>query len=457
MDFSDMRPSRNISRRLSERTVVETILHGGPISRASLAIRTGLSKQTVSEIVRDLENEGWVAETGRTAGPVGRSALTYEIVPAAAHIVAADLGGTKIKIGISDLVGEFVAEVTEPTDRRGGYHVIDQICRMYHDAMHACRLDEGSAKLAVIGVPGVPEPATGRVRMAPNIADLDVLDVAACLKRGLGFDVVLCNDVNLATQGEAWRGAGQGVSNLAYVALGTGVGSGIMIAGELVRGADNAAGELGFLPFGANPLEPESLRIGAFERVVASSGIRSRYNERSGKSAEVFEIFERARDGEQAALDIVKETGMLLAAGIASICAIVDPQKVVVGGSIGARTELIEEVRAALPRYFSAPVQVEGGALGSRASLVGAAAVGLRLLHNALFGADIGAEHITLPSGLPKAPTERSFSSKDPATRGGATDNSTTNLRNSRLRGAKAPVSAKPGRQSLDSSFKCNG
>jgi predicted NBD/HSP70 family sugar kinase len=404
-----------------------------------------LSKQTVSEIVRDLESEGWVAETGRTAGPVGRSALTYEIVPAAAHVLAADVGGTKIKIGISNLIGDFVAEANEPTDRRGGHHVIEQICRMCNDAMRINRLNPQSVKLAVIGVPGVPEPTTGRVRMAPNIPGLDTFDVAAALERGLGVNVVLCNDVNLATQGEAWRGSGQGVGNLAYVALGTGVGSGLMIAGELVRGADNAAGELGFLPFGADPLEPESLRIGAFERVVASTGIRKRYMEQSGKTAEVVEIFDRARDGEQAALVVVRETGMLLAAGIASISAIVNPQKVVVGGSIGSRIELIEEVRSALPRYLPSPVEVAGGALGPRASLVGAAAVGLGLLHNTLFGGDIGGERISLPVGEPKVPPDLTIRAND--TLRVTLNDSTPQQVESTLRGVNAPVSAKPGRQ----------
>jgi len=447
MALPDMRPLRNVSRRLSERMVVETILQGAPMSRASLSVRTGLSKQTISEIVRDLERDGWVAETGRTSGAVGRSAITYEFVPGAAHVVAADLGGTKIRIGITDLVGDFVAEALEPTDPRGGRHVVDQIGRMCRAAMQEGSLPPGSARLAVIGVPGVPEPATSRVRMAPNIAGLDTMDVAASLEDRLGCAVVLCNDTNLATQGEAWRGAGRGVSNLAYVHLGTGVGSGLMVAGELVLGADNAAGELGFLPFGADPLEPESLRTGAFERVVASAGIRNRYLARAGQSATAVEIFDRARDGDRHAAAVLEETGMLLAAGIAAICAILNPQKVILGGSIGSRSELIAVVRAALPRCFPAPVEVAAGALGARAALVGAAAVGVGLLHNALFGGDVGAERIPLPTGRSDP-----HSGQGPAP-GGAADRSGPEFRVRPLgpprpmRGAEAPASAMPGRQ----------
>jgi hypothetical protein len=167
--------------------------------------------------------------------------------------------------------------------------------------------------------------------------------------------------------------------------------------------------------------------------------------EQSGKTAEVVEIFDRARDGEQAALVVVRETGMLLAAGIASISAIVNPQKVVVGGSIGSRIELIEEVRSALPRYLPSPVEVAGGALGPRASLVGAAAVGLGLLHNTLFGGDIGGERISLPVGEPKVPPDLTIRAND--TLRVTLNDSTPQQVESTLRGVNAPVSAKPGRQ----------
>ncbi len=423
-----MRPVRNISRRLSEGMVVQAIMHRGPISRASLAINTGLSKQTVSEIVSDLEEEGWVAETGRTSGSIGRTAVTYEIVPSAAHVVAVDLGAKKVKVAVADLMGAFKAEETEPTDRRGGTYVVDQIVRICGATTTALGIRQDGARLAVIGVPGVPEPDTGRVRLAPSIPGLDVINVAGHLARGLGYKVVLENDVNLATQGEAWRGAGQGVDNLVYVALGTGVGCGLIIAGELVRGADNAAGEMGFLPFGANPLDNESCRLGAFERVAASEGILRRYLSKGGKGGDVAAIFDRARDGETAALAVVEDTGQLLATGIAAVCAIVNPKKVVLGGSIGARTELIETVRAALPRYFHSPVGLEAGALGPRAALVGAVAAGLGLLHNSLFGGGLGADRIALPSGEAKVPAASSEKHR-------------------LARGVLAPASAKPGRQ----------
>ena len=111
---------------------MEAIVQSGPISRA-IAKQTGLSKQTISEIVRQLEDEGWVRETGRTSGHVGRTAVTYELVPDAAYIVAVDLGGTKVRVAIADLACQVFAEEVVPTDparRQSGRRQIATLCRL---------------------------------------------------------------------------------------------------------------------------------------------------------------------------------------------------------------------------------------------------------------------------------------------------------------------------------------
>ena len=385
---------------------METILQGGPISRASVAKLTGLSKQTISEIVRQLESDGWVQERGRTSGHVGRTAVTYELVPAAAFIVAVDLGGTKVRVAIADLSCRVISEEVAPTDPRGGVDVITQIAGLCRSAAARKNIAWERVRLAVIGAPGAPQD-DGRVLLAPNIAHFDAMDVAAAFETALGIDVMIENDVNLAVYGESWMGNGQGIDNLAFIALGTGIGGGLMVGGELVRGAGNAAGELGFLPFGADPFDPESLRAGALERVVASAGIKHRYRELAGEGASVPEIFARAAAGDVSATTVLDETARHLARGIAAICSVANPQKVIVGGSIGIRPEIIERLRLLLPLCVPTAIAVEASALGPHASIVGATAIGLSHLHNSLFGADAPDSHITLPKGRPVSFSER--------------------------------------------------
>jgi len=386
-----------ISRKFSQRSVIEAIVQNGTISRAAIAKLTGLSKQTISEIMRLLERDGWVRETGRTSGHVGRSAVTYELVVDAAHIAAIDLGGTQVRVAIADLAGHILISDAAPTGGRGGQKLIDHIVDFTFATAARRRLSRKKIHLGVIGVPGVPDMKTGQVMLAPNIDGFDTMDVRSSFKRGFGCDVMLENDVNLAVLGESWLGRGQGIANLAYVALGTGIGSGLMVGGRLVKGAANAAGEMGFMPFGDDPFAPESLRVGAYESVVAANGIIRRYQALSHEKVSVPEVFARARSGDQKALAVIEETARYVARGIGAICAIANPAKVILGGSIGLRHEVLTRVEKLLPLCFPYPVTVEAGGLGQRATVVGAAAVGLSHLHNTMFGVDAPDSRISLP------------------------------------------------------------
>ena len=190
-------------------------------------------------------------------------------------------------------------------------------------------------RVAVVGVPGVPERDSGRIMMAPNIAGLDAFDFASELEDALDMEVHVENDVNLAVQGENWLGAGGGADNLAFIALGTGIGAGLVLGGQLVRGAAGAAGELGFLPFGSDALSQHAQAEGALERIVATDGIRSRYQERTGRQATVPAIFDRADRGDTDAAGVLDETAEYLARAIVALCALTDPGTVILGGSIG--------------------------------------------------------------------------------------------------------------------------
>jgi len=385
-----------IARQFSQRAVMEAIIQCGPISRASISRQTGLSKQTVSEVMRELEADGWVQESGRTHGHIGRTALNYELVPDAAYIISVDLGGTKVRVAISDLAYHISAEEIAPTSEGGGQAVIDQIAALCWKAIEHKHIARERVRLAVVGVPGAPDP-DGRVMLAPNIPGFDAMNVTAALETALGVDVIVENDVNLAVVGESWLGEGQGIDDLAYVAVGTGVGSGLILSGNLVRGARHAAGELGFLPFGADPFDPQSLHTGAFERVTASIGIKRAYQALSGEDISVPMIFERASAGDSHAVQVLDELAKYLARGIGAIAAITNPQKVVIGGSIGMRPELVTRIRRSLPLCFPYPIEISASSLGAWAAIIGGTALGLEHLHNVLFGAQTPEHRLTLP------------------------------------------------------------
>jgi len=376
-----------IARQISMHAVTRALLASGPTSRAELAKRTGLSKQTISDVVRELEAAGWLAPLGRTAGRPGRSAVTYAINGRAAIAGAIDLGGTKLHVAIVDLLGEVIGETIEPTDPRGGAHVLDQIGRLLDQLMAAVPPALRRLRLVVLGVPGILHPETGHITVAPNIHGLSDLDVRRALAGHAGAPVAIENDVNLAARGEQWRGHGVGIGNFVFIALGTGIGMGIIADGHLLRGGRGGAGEIAYLPIGGDPFDARGFRQGTLESAVGSVAIAERYAGLANTSGmTVRDIFARLAEGDAAAAAMLEEAARLVAAAIAAVTAVLDPELVVLGGGIGARPELLDSVRRLLPRCTPFPPRLELSALGNRATLTGAIGVAVGRMHDEFFG-----------------------------------------------------------------------
>lgn len=392
-----MNDSARISRMMTLSAVVQAITTYGPISRASVAKMTGFSKQTVSEVVSTLEEDGWVQIVGRTEGNVGRRAVIYEIVPDAALVASVDLGGTKVRVALCNLSGAVVSEIKEPTIQTGGEAVVDQIARLVIQAAGKAAIATEKIRVAVVGVPGVLEAKTGNIKMAPNIAGIDQVDFPALLEARLGVEVLVENDVNLAALGEHWMTHQGDRDNLVFLSVGTGIGAGLVIGGQLVRGATGGAGEIGFLPFGAAPYETESLKVGALERVAATSAIIGTYALLTGKQITVPEIFEASLSGDQAATQALATAARNIALAIAAIAAVVDPSCIVVGGSIGARPELVRMIRSEINKCFPRHIPVEPSVLGSHAALAGGTSIALSRLHISLFSGGLPGTRIDVP------------------------------------------------------------
>ncbi|NRA86015.1 MAG: ROK family transcriptional regulator [Rhizobiales bacterium] len=387
-----------VSRQVSQSVVMQAIAQDGPISRASLAKQIGLSKQTISEVVKQLEKNGWVKVTGQTSGHIGRTAVTYEVNPTSTGIIVVDLGGTKVRAVVVDLVGNITSDLTEPTDPVGKNAVIDQIIRMCKSVTNLSSIDNELVKLAVIGVPGVPDFMTGAIKVSPNISGLDEINVTELISEALGLEVVLENDVNLAVLGEQWLGDDDsefGLDNLVFISLGTGIGAGIIINGQIVRGVDGSAGELGFLPFGSDATSKDALHAGAFENAVGTDAIVKLYKSKTGELKNVKEIFNIARLGEPIASEIVSEVGFSLARAIAAITSLINPEKIIMGGSIGRQDILINAIKKHLPKFMKQSPAVTASTLDGNAALIGGIAIGLEQRHATLFAPDMGNAMVT--------------------------------------------------------------
>ena len=290
------------------------------------------------------------------------------------YCFGADLGGTKLAAAMADANGRIVAELTEPTDPRGGAHVAQQIAACADKLAQVVGVEAKRARHVMVGMPGAVDPRTGRVSQAPNIAGLQEFDVLGYLRDRFGPDVAVENDVNLAMLGEQALGCATRCRNAAFLALGTGTGLGLLIDDKLFRGARGAAGEISDLPIGLNPSAPISSATNAFELEVGSLAIVDRYRRYQGETTAltVRDIFRLLEEGDPVAASVLDTTARWVALAVATLQSLLDLELIVFGGSIGVRPEMYERVQRALPTLFSRPVTIAPSQLGDRAGLIGA-------------------------------------------------------------------------------------
>ena len=285
-------------------------------------------------------------------------------------VVGIDLGGTKVRAALADADGVILAELTEPTDGGGGRATLHQMARLVEQLTQRA----GVRPLhAAVGSPGVVD-AAGRFQLSFNIDELADLSLAAELESLLGIPVTVENDVNIAALGEQWQGLGRGRQHFVVLSIGTGLGMGIVINGELYRGARGFAGEVAYLPLGEDPRSDHARRVGSLEAAAGTAGIRARIEDPLPPTADVQQIFDAARRGDPVAMRIVTVEADLLARAVLAICAVMDPEIVIVTGGIGSDPMLVDHLRAALAGMSPHDIHVERSALGDRCGVIGALA-----------------------------------------------------------------------------------
>jgi predicted NBD/HSP70 family sugar kinase len=363
-------------KHLNERTILETIRARAPISRAEISRRAGISKPTVSLALQSLLDAGLVREaSGRPGGP-SYGAVFFEPVPEAAFVLGLDLGARFLRGAICDLTGAIRARQDVELRGADADSALQAIVTLHASLTHTPELPLDRIDGVVLGVPGVVDGADGTLHLTtPNIRGLEGRPFAEELREALGVTVTPENDVNLAAVGEHWAGVARGVDDFAFLSVGTGMGMGLVLGGELHRGTHGTAGEVDWALAGTgDELDPSADGVAALAgRVAAEDGkaLRPPYDAR--------DIFAAARGGDCAAREIVDEVARRIAAHIAPIAAVADPALVVLGGGLGANGDLLlAPVRRLLADWIPYPPRVEVSSLGEAAVLMGALAIGLR-------------------------------------------------------------------------------
>ena len=378
----------SLLRAMNERSVLELIHRRGPLSRAQVARVSGLSKPTVSLALTGLLESRLVREVGRSRGERGPSALLYELNPAAGWVVGLDVGRRWARAAIADIAGTIVAHRDERAKVASARTLVGQIGSLARSLAAEAGVQWPQVTHAVLGSPGVFDPARDYVAMAPNLPGWSRHGIVEAVRTELGTNVTFENDVNLAALAERDHGLGRNVSSFVFLSVGTGVGMALVIDGRLYRGAHGAAGEIAYLPMGVgDPHDPANRRRGAFEEAAAAAGIVRLAREEGLSGASTPErIFAAARRGDAGARKVVWAEAQRLAMAVATITPVLDPELVILGGGIGRNGDLLlEPIEQELRRLIPFRPRLAVSALGEDAVLHGAIAIALDVARERVF------------------------------------------------------------------------
>lgn len=315
-------------------------------------------------------------------------------------IVGVDLGGTNVVVGLVPIEGGDVLGLrTLPTDsQRGAKFVVDRITSMVEDAVAEVTAAAGTTRGAVAGVgigsPGPLDRKTGTVINTPNLGwrNFPLRDLVS---NQVKLPCTLDNDANCATYGEWWLGAGRGVDTLVGLTLGTGIGGGIVLNGEIYHGCSDVAGEIGHMTIDSNGRRCKCGNYGCIEQYASGPAIALRAVEGIEAGAETVlvemvnnkleditaaTVYEATVQGDPYATEVMKDTAKFLGAGVASIINILNPEMVVIAGGVTrAGDTLFEPLRAEVRRRAFKSAQeccrIVPAELPGTAGVVGAAGV----------------------------------------------------------------------------------
>jgi predicted NBD/HSP70 family sugar kinase len=378
---------------VNEFLVLDLVRERGETTRPEIAEALGLSASTVSRIVARLVLEGLILEVGVQAGAAGRPRSRIAFNPRAGGLLAVDLGGTRCHGALADLSGEILFEDERRTRDYGS--AFDALLATISTIRRSAVARRLTLLGAVIGIPAILDPSSGRAIGGPRV-DWDDFEIVSRLAGVLPIPFLVENDVNLAALAHAWRGEARGVSDFVVVSVGTGIGGAIVADGRLVKGHHNAGGEVGYIAVERGQLDlPVERGLGVLEVVASGPAIVRRAEERASdaglrrrahstlpRTGEITAeaVFAAAAGGDPLATEVIDDAVDHLSLALTAIAATVDPELVILEGSIGRSLgPYVDVMRGRLQRRLPAPPELVVSSLDA-ATVVGGIAAALQVV-----------------------------------------------------------------------------
>jgi glucokinase-like ROK family protein len=384
-------PPQNV-KSINKHTVLDLIRFSpAGTSRVEIARRMGLTRAAVTSIVNDLMQTGIIREAGGINVHNGRPPVVLEIDPTRGFVVGIDFGATHLTILVADLGAHILQEAEIPININDGPQAcIDQANHLLRELLAKAGRELTDINAIGVGVPGPIVSDAGMVLAPPIMPGWDRFPIRDTLVKMWGCPVSLSNDSELGALGEWAAGAGRGEQNLAYIKIGTGIGAGLLLEGQIYRGVTGSAGEIGHLTIEENGPLCACGNHGCLEAIAGGRAIAQQAREIAQKdqrtelanikpieSITARDVASAARLGDLAAQQILNRAGTYVGIAIAGVVNMFNPGMVIIGGGVAQSGDiLLEPIRLAVQRRSlpaaTRAVRITTAMLGRRSSSMGA-------------------------------------------------------------------------------------
>ena len=375
-----------------EAAVVTAIRRQGPLSRSDISERLDYSRASVTGIVGRMIDARILTEAGEGKSAGGRRPFLLDINPNLGHVVGVDIGATSVDVALADFRGNILERACEAADVRGRP---DDFLTHVGNLIDELLARRGASPTGVVGIGvGVPGPVefVSGVLIAPPLMPLwEGFPIKSFLRaRFVNASVVVDNDVNIMAKGEHQAGAGRGMDNFLFIKIGTGIGCGIISNGEVYRGADGAAGDVGHICVDYNGPVCRCGNQGCLEIMAAGPAIAAEGRARAESGESLFlaerlaergaltagDVGDAAAAGDREALDIIRRSGRMIGGVLATLINFYNPQAVFIGGGVAnIGNGLLSAIRQATLRRATAlstrGLRVEYSSLGEDVGVIG--------------------------------------------------------------------------------------
>lgn len=374
-------------RETNARTILMLLKKLGVCSRADLVRQTGMSAPTVANVVSYLHDQGLIEWTGEGPSGGGRRPENLRFKADYGCLAGVEITADALRILLTDLNGTLIEEQVEalPNDARTPDAVAEALLGSLKTVMQRHNLSRKKLLAITVGVAGITNVRDGIVISVSSSNSWRDVPLRDMLKKQLSCAVFIENDTNLAAIGEHFRGVAQSEDSFIFVSVGSGVGAGIFLNGQIVHGASWSAGEIGYLRVpNVSSLEPSLYDFGGLEQVLGARGILRSWNAVSNKSGvtvkirKAMSVLDLALEGNVAAQRIVAQRARLLRDVVLNLSLTLNPGLFVFGGELGAHAALLTPTIEMLQKSEVAVVRVLPSRLGESAVAWGAIAVGMQ-------------------------------------------------------------------------------